>query len=55
MDAAAAIKNPSGNEATLIGKQIDHVAIGRCALDPINGRIEYPGMPAKKGPGFARL
>ncbi len=55
MNAAATIENPSSNKAPLIRNQVNHVTVGRRALDTVNGRIEDPGMPAKKWPGFARL
>ena len=55
VDPAAAIEDPAGDEASCIGAEIDDVAVGRTAFDAVDGRIEDPGMPAEKGPGFSRF
>jgi hypothetical protein len=55
VDPAAAIEDPPGNEVALVGAEIDDVAIGRTALDAVDGRIEDPGVPAEERPGFSRF
>ena len=52
---AAAVEDATGDELALVREQLDHVAVGRAALDAIHGRIEHPGMPAVKRPRLSRF
>ena len=55
VDPAMAIENSPRNEASLIGAEIDDLAVGRTAFNAVDGRIEDPGVPAKERPGFSRF
>src|SRR5208337_1924112 len=55
MDPAATIEDSPGDKARLIRAEIDNVAIGRTAFNPVDGRIEHPRMPAEKRSGFSRF
>src|SRR5262249_55607218 len=54
-DLAAAVVQAAGDEVAGVGVEIDHLAVGRLALDVVDGAGEDPGMAAVEGPGPARL
>ena len=54
-DAAAAVEYAAGDELALVAEQIDDVPVGGGTFDPIDGRVEHPGVPAVEGSGLAGL
>ena len=47
------LKMPRAMNLPLSREQIDHVPVGRGAFDPLDGRVEHPGVPAVEGAGLA--
>ena len=54
-NSAGAVVDAPGDELSVVGHQVDDVAVGRLAFDVIDRAIQHPRMPAIKRPGLAGL